>query len=328
MIEALLSGGVAFVLSLVMGKPTVAWLGRRGIGKAISEDQPSSHGVKAGTPTMGGLFVWGTVAVVTLATNVFEWQDGEFVFERRSMLLPVMVVISMMLVGVWDDLGSLVGGTYRGLSWRFKFLLISIVGGIVSAALFWLLDAQSINIPWLGQYELSYVYLGIAFITFFGGTTAVAVTDGLDGLLGGLAAVAFAAYGIIAFGQGQDFLAVFCFTVVGALLGFLWYNAHPASVFMGDTGALPLGAALATVGLMTGHWLLLPVIGIVFVAEAASDVLQVAYFKVTGGQRLFRKAPLHHHLELLGWSETQVVMRLYLFGIAGAMVGVALALSV
>ncbi|MQC18996.1 MAG: phospho-N-acetylmuramoyl-pentapeptide-transferase [Chloroflexi bacterium] len=328
MIEALLSGGAAFVLALILGRPTVAWLVRRKIGKAISEDQPSSHGIKAGTPTMGGLFVWGTVAVVTLATNVFEWHDGELVLERRSILLPVMIVISMMAIGMWDDLGSLVGGAYRGLSWRLKSLLTSILGGIVAGTMYWLLDAQSINIPWLGQYELGYVYLGIAFITFFAGTTAVAVTDGLDGLLGGLAAVAFAAYGIIAFGQGQDFLAVFCFTVVGALLGFLWYNAHPASVFMGDTGALPLGAALATVGLMTGHWLLLPVIGVVFVAEAASDVLQVAYFKATGGRRLFRKAPLHHHLELLGWSEPQVVMRLYLFGIAGAMVGVALALSV
>jgi phospho-N-acetylmuramoyl-pentapeptide-transferase len=328
MIEALFSGGIAFVLALVLGRPTVAWLGRKKMGKAISEDQPSSHSVKAGTPTMGGLFVWGTVAIVTLATNVFEFRDGEIVLERRSMLLPVLVVISMMVVGFWDDLGSLVGGTYRGLSWRIKFVLIGLLGGAVSAAMFWVLDAQSINIPWLGQYELGYVYLAIAFVTFFSGTTAVAVTDGLDGLLGGLAAVAFAAYGIIAFGQGQDFLAVFCFTVVGALLGFLWYNAHPASVFMGDTGALPLGAALATVGLMTGHWLLLPIIGIVFVAEAASDVLQVAYFKATGGRRLFRKAPLHHHLELLGWSEPQVVMRLYLFGIAGAMVGVALALSV
>ena len=328
MIEALFSGGVAFLLALALGKPTVRWLRRKKVGKAISLDQPSTHSVKAGTPTMGGLFVWGTVALVTLATNVFEIRDGEIVLERRSMLLPVGVVVTLMLVGYWDDLGSLVGGTYRGLSWRVKFALLAIVSAVVTASLFWGLEAQSINIPWAGQYELGYVYLIIAFVTFFAGTTAVAVTDGLDGLLGGLAAVAFAAYGIIAFGQGQDFLAVFCFTVVGALLGFLWYNVHPASVFMGDTGALPLGGALATVGLMTGHWLLLPIIGVVFVAEAMSDVLQVAYFKATGGNRLFRKAPLHHHLELLGWSEPQVVMRLYLFGIAGAMVGVALALSV
>jgi phospho-N-acetylmuramoyl-pentapeptide-transferase len=328
MIEALLSGGAAFLLALALGRPAVRILGARKMGKAISEDLPSTHAVKAGTPTMGGIFIWGTVALVTLATNVFEIRDGELVLERRSMLLPVLVVVTTMAVGFWDDLGSLVGGAYRGLTWRLKFVLIAVLAAAVSAAMFWLLDAQSINIPWAGQYQLGYVYLVIAFVTVFGGTTAVAVTDGLDGLLGGLAAFAFTAYGVIAFMQGQDFLAVFCFTVVGALLGFLWYNAHPASVIMGDTGALPLGAALATVGLMTGHWLLLPVIGIVFVAEALSDVIQVAYFKTTGGRRLFRKAPLHHHLELLGWSEPQVVMRLYLFGIAGAMVGVALALSV
>ncbi len=328
MTEALLSGGAAFLLALALGRPAIRVLGAKKMGKAISEYLPSTHAVKSGTPTMGGIFIWGTVALVTLATNVFEVRDGEVVFERRSMLLPVLVVISMMAVGFWDDLGSLVGGAYKGLSWRFKFVLISILSAAVAAAMFWFLDAQSINIPWAGQHELGYVYLAIAFVTVFSGTTAVAVTDGLDGLLGGLAAFAFAAYGVIAFMQGQDFLAVFCFTVVGALLGFLWYNAHPASVIMGDTGALPLGAALATVGLMTGHWLLLPVIGVVFVAEALSDVIQVAYFRTTGGRRLFRKAPLHHHLELLGWSEPQVVMRLYLFGILGAMVGVALALSV
>ena len=194
--------------------------------------------------------------------------------------------------------------------------------------MYWGLGAQSVNIPWAGQFPLGAAYLLIAFLVFFSTTSAVAITDGLDGLLAGTAAFAFGAYAVIAFIQGQVFLAVFSFTVTGALLGFLWYNAHPAAVFMGDTGALPLGAALATVALMTGHWLLLPVIGVVFVAEALSDVIQIAYFKTTGGRRIFRKAPLHNHLELLGWSEPQVVMRLYLFGMAGAMVGIALALSV
>ncbi len=328
MIHALLTGGSAFLLALVLGPPTIRMLGARKLGKAISEYAPTTHSVKSGTPTMGGLFIWGTVAIVTSLTNLFEVQDSGLVFERRSMILPLLVVVSMALVGYWDDLGSLVGGAYRGLSWRLKLGLAAALSAVVSAAMFWALDAQSINIPWLGQYQLGYVYLVFAFLTVFLTTSAVAVTDGLDGLLGGLAAFAFGAYGVIAFMQGQDFLAVFCFTVVGALLGFLWFNAHPASVFMGDTGALPLGAALATVALMTGHWLLLPVIGSVFVAEALSDILQIAYFKTTGGRRLFRKTPLHHHLELLGWSEPQVVMRLYLFGIASAMVGVALALSV
>jgi len=206
-----------------------------------------------------------------------------------------------------------------------KYLVLSIV---VALVLFFGFDAKSVNVPWAGQYELGYVYIIIAIVTVFATTSAVSITDGLDGLLAGTAALAFAAYAVIAFVQGQAFLATFSFTVVGALLGFLWYNAWPATVFMGDTGALPLGASLATVALMTGHWILLPVVGIVFVLEATSDVLQIAYFQTTGGQRLFRMTPFHHHLELIGWSEPQVVMRLYLLGIAGAMVGIALALSV
>jgi phospho-N-acetylmuramoyl-pentapeptide-transferase len=329
MIEALLTGGAAFFLALVLGRPAVAYLTSKRMGKLISEDAPSTHSVKAGTPTAGGIFIWGTVAILTLGANLLELQEGSFSIERRSMLLPLGMIVLMMAVGFWDDLGTLVESRLaRGLTWRTKFLIIAIAGAGASAVLYWALDVRSINIPGVGQYSLSYGYLVVAFVIIFATTSAVSITDGLDGLLGGTAAIAFTAYGVIAFVQGQEFLAVFCFTVVGALLGFLWYNAHPAQVFMGDTGALPLGAALATVALMTGHWLLLPIIGVVFVAEALSDVIQIAYFKTTGGQRLFRKTPLHHHLELLGWSEPQVVMRLYLFAIAGAMVGIALALMV
>ena len=133
---------------------------------------------------------------------------------------------------------------------------------------------------------------------------------------------------MIAIGQEQDFLVRFCFTTVGAVLGFLWYNAHPAQVFMGETGALALGGSLAVVALMTGHWLLLPIIGIVFVIEAASDIIQISYYKLSGGKRVFRMAPIHNHFELLGWSEPQIVTRAWLVGIAGAIVGVALALQV
>lgn len=329
MIHALLIGGAAFLLSLVLGRPTVAWLRSKKLGKSISEYAPTTHSVKAGTPTMGGIFIWATVALMTLFTNLLVFRNGTVRLEHESMLLPLLVVVSTVAIGVWDDFGTLVGGSgRRGLTWRLKFGLTAILGVIVAAAMYWGLQAESVNIPWAGQFPLGAAYLLIAFLVFFSTTSAVAITDGLDGLLAGTAAFAFGAYAVIAFLQGQTFLAVFSFTVTGALLGFLWYNAHPAAVFMGDTGALPLGAALATVALMTGHWLLLPVIGVVFVAEALSDVIQIAYFKTTGGRRLFRKTPLHHHLELLGWSEPQVVMRLYLFGMAGAMVGIALALSV
>ena len=168
----------------------------------------------------------------------------------------------------------------------------------------------------------------IAVITIIATTSSVAITDGLDSLAGGTVAIAFAAFGVIAIGQEQDFLVRFSFTTVGAVLGFLWYNAHPAQVFMGDTGALALGGTLSIVALMTGHWLLLPVIGIVFVIEASSDIIQIAYFKYSGGKRVFRMAPIHNHFELLGWSEPQIVTRFWLIGIAGAIVGVALALQV
>lgn len=329
MIFSLLVGGSAFIVALVLGRPTIARLRERNVGKSISADGPSTHSVKEGTPTMGGLIIYGTVAMVTAVTNVFEIEDGSIIFERRSIVLPLAVVVSTMAIGFWDDLGTLTGGRgHGGLSWRIKFLLTAVLSVIVALVLFFGFDVESVNVPWAGQYELGYVYIVIAVVTVFSTTSAVSITDGLDGLLAGTAALAFAAYAVIAFVQGQAFLATFSFTVVGALLGFLWYNAWPASVFMGDTGALPLGASLATVALMTGHWLLLPVVGIVFVVEAVSDVLQIAYFQTTGGQRLFRMTPFHHHLELLGWSEPQVVMRLYLLGIAGAMVGIALALSV
>jgi phospho-N-acetylmuramoyl-pentapeptide-transferase len=329
MIFSLLVGGAAFVVALILGGPTIARLRERNVGKSISADGPSTHAVKEGTPTMGGLFIYGTVALVTAVTNVFELDGGSVIFERRSIVLPLSVVVAAMTIGFWDDLGTLTGGRdHGGLSWRLKFALILVLSIVVALVLFFGFDAKSVNVPWAGQYELGYVYIIIAIVTVFATTSAVSITDGLDGLLAGTAALAFAAYAVIAFVQGQAFLATFSFTVVGALLGFLWYNAWPATVFMGDTGALPLGASLATVALMTGHWILLPVVGIVFVLEATSDVLQIAYFQTTGGQRLFRMTPFHHHLELIGWSEPQVVMRLYLLGIAGAMVGIALALSV
>ena len=321
MTTALLTGSAAFVVALVAGGSVVRWLRGQRIGKAISDVGPSSHDIKSGTPTMGGLLIFGTVAVVTVPTNLFD---------RLSILLPLGVVASGLLVGALDDMGTLVDRFpgRRALTWRLKFVYLVGMAVAVSLIMFFALDARSVNVPWAGGYEIGVFYIPIAIATVIATTTAVSITDGLDGLLGGTAAVAFAAYAVIAFLQGQEFLATFSFTVVGALLGFLWYNVHPASLFMGDTGALPLGASLATVALMTGHWLLLPVIGIVFVAEAGSTLIQIAYFQTTGGRRFFRMTPLHHHMELIGWSEPQVVLRLWLFGFAGGMVGVALALSV
>jgi len=202
------------------------------------------------------------------------------------------------------------------------------VATLASVVLYYFLDAPTF-LPFVrGRVAVPvWVYIPVAIFAIAGTANAVNFTDGLDSLAGYTTAVAFLAYGIIAFLQGQSYLVTFCFTSVGAILAFLWYNAHPAQVIMGDTGSLALGATLAVVAFMTGHWVLLPVIGGVFVAEALSVILQIGYFRITHGRRLFKMAPLHHHFELLGWSEVQVAQRFWLAGILLAMLGVALALS-
>lgn len=322
MIRALLSGGLAFALTVGFGWPMVAYLRARRTGKAISEDQPSTHRAKAGTPTFGGLIIWVPTLIVTAVA--VDW------LEHRSILLPLGVIAATGAIGFIDDLGTLQErvGLRGGLSWRLKLALLTVLAAAAAWILYAQLDVESVNVPWLGQYPLGPAYMAVALVTIVATTSAVAVSDGLDTLAGGTTLFAFVAYGAIAFVQGQDFVATFALIIAGANLGFLWYNAHPARVFMGDTGALALGASLAVVALMTGHWLLLPLVGVVFVGEALSNVIQIGYFRLSGGRRVFRRAPLHHHFEELGWSETTVVTRFWMVAVASAMIGIALALAV
>ena len=320
MIHALLSGAIAFLVAVAIGFPIVRYLRRQSIGKSISEYLSESHQVKAGTPTFGGFIIWLPTLLVTAAA--VEW------WEHRSILLPLLVIGLTGTVGFVDDLGTLQNRRQGGLSWRFKVVFLTVLSLGAAWILFRFIEVESINIPWMGQYALSYWYIPIAAVTIVATTTAVAVSDGLDALAGGCSLICFVAYGAIAFVQGQEFVATFALIIAGANLGYLWYNAHPAQVIMGDTGALALGSSLAVVALMTGHWLLLPIIGIVFVAEAMSNVIQIAYFKLSGGKRIFKQAPLHHHLERSGLAETQIVTRFWVITIAGSFVGVALALAV
>jgi phospho-N-acetylmuramoyl-pentapeptide-transferase len=319
MVRALMLGAMAFVLSVAMGQPLVEFLRRRGLGKEISSDGPSSHLTKAGTPTMGGVLIFALVLPITLAANILD---------RLSILLPLGTIVAAGLLGLVDDLRTIIGKARTGLNKRLKVLLLTTLSLTAALVLYFALDVQDVKIPWAGQFDLGPAYIPLAIIIILFTTSAVAITDGLDGLAGGTSALAFLAYGVIALLQQQIYLATFCFTVVGATAGFLWYNSYPAQVFMGDTGALALGSSLAVVALMTGHWLLLPIIGIVFVLEGLSDVIQIAYFRLTGGKRIFRMSPLHHHFELLGWSEPQVVMRFWLLGIVGSLLGVTLAAKV
>lgn len=319
MIHALFAGVATFIFALAIGEPIVRYLRRQKIGKEISEYLPE-HAGKAGTPTFGGFIIWLPTFIVTaVAVN---WWD------HQSILLPLGMIGLTAAAGFVDDLGTLQHRSQKGLSWRFKIAFTALFALASAIVLYQFIEVESINVPYLGSYALGLFYIPIAMIIIVATTSAVAVSDGLDGLVGGTTLIAFIAYGIIGFIQGQEFVATFAFIIAGANLGFVWYNAHPARVIMGDTGALALGSSLAVVALMTGQWLLLPIIGIIFVAEAGSNILQIGYYKLTGGKRLFRRAPFHHHLELSGWAETQIVTRFWLISIVAAMIGVALALEV
>jgi len=321
MIYALSVGAMTLTATAIAGTPFLGLLRRLKVGKQISEWGPESHQTKAGTPTMGGLLILAAVIVFSAAANLVG---------RHSIGLPLAVMASLGALGFLDDLGSLQrrGGLIEALNKRVKFVAFVGIGAAAAYGLHQQLELSAANVPYAGRYDLDAWYIPIAVGVVVLTAGGVAVTDGLDGLAAGTSAVAFGAYGIIALVQEQTFLATFCFTVAGAVLGFLWYNSHPAQMFMGDTGALALGGGLATAAFMTGQWLVLPVIGAVFVLEGASDVLQVAYYRLTGGKRIFRMAPLHHHFEKLGWSEPQVVQRFWIIGILGATVGTILALEV
>jgi phospho-N-acetylmuramoyl-pentapeptide-transferase len=301
------------------GRPFLELLRRLKVGKQVSDWGPESHQVKAGTPTMGGLLILSAVIVFSVAANLVG---------RQSIGLPLAVMAALGALGFMDDLGSLQDRVRAALNKRVKFIAFVAIGVAAAFGLYEGLELSAVNVPYAGRYDLGAWYIPIAVGVIVLTAGGVAVTDGLDGLAAGTSAIAFGAYGIIALVQDQTFLATFCFTVTGAVLGFLWYNSYPAQMFMGDTGALALGGGLATAAFMTGQWLILPLIGVVFVLEGSSDVLQVGYYRLTGGKRILRMAPLHHHFEKLGWSEPQVVQRAWIIGILGAVVGTILAMEV
>jgi phospho-N-acetylmuramoyl-pentapeptide-transferase len=318
--------GLAFMMTVIWGGPLIRLLHHFRIGKLIRFEGPNSHITKMGTPTMGGWMVIFPVVMVTLLMNA----SILFGFKIFSTIIfvPLTVLIGYGLLGAIDDWEGIRGERKgQGMRARTK-LLIQVIFAIPVAFLL----KDIIHAPqmfWPGVYvafDLGYWYIPIAVFIIVSCSNAVNFTDGLDGLAGLISATAFAAFGGIALLQGQDFIGRFCFTMVGALFGFLWFNVHPAELFMGDSGSLAIGATLGVVALMTGQWLLIPAIAIIPVSEAMSVVLQIFYFRLTKGKRLFKMAPLHHHFELCGWSETQVVQRFWLVSLMFAMAGVAIAM--
>jgi phospho-N-acetylmuramoyl-pentapeptide-transferase len=324
MAYSLTLGTISFLLAVIWGSPLINLLRRLRIGKQIRIEEPSIHQVKMGTPTMGGVMMIVPVLVITGVLNIANLLGQTLI--GRSILAPLGVMVAYGILGAIDDLTG-VRRMPSGMLARYKFLWQVIFAGITALALHFILGLRSVAVPGvIEKIDIGLWYIPVAMFIIVGTSNSVNFADGLDALAGSLAAVAFAAYGVIAFLQGQVWLVAFDFTVTGAIFAFLWYNAHPAELFMGDAGSLSLGATLAVVAMMTGQWLLLPIVGFMFAAETISVILQIGYFKLTKGKRLFKMAPLHLHFELLGWSETQVTQRFWLIGILTAMLGIALAL--
>jgi len=309
---------LAFAVVVILMPAYIRLLRYIGIGKQIREEGPHSHLVKEGTPTMGGLLIVGVVAACAFFLGALD----------ASTYSPVATLIGVGLLGAFDD--YLNAKTGAGISARQKLLWQVVVAVLAAVYIQRHFDITDLRVPFVGEIPIGPVlYIVFAAFAIVASSNGVNITDGLDGLAGGTVIFAFVAYLIIALLNlpVQPNLALLCAIIIGGTLGFLWFNVHPAQIFMGDSGALALGATLAVTALITGQILVLPLIGIIFVLEVMSDILQFGYFRLTGGQRLFRMAPLHHHFELGGWDEEKITLRFWIVSILAGLLGVTFFLA-
>ncbi|MES2630953.1 MAG: phospho-N-acetylmuramoyl-pentapeptide-transferase [Patescibacteria group bacterium] len=273
---------------------------------------------KRNIPTMAGTVFVLAIAIITFFFNL----------DRAETWLPLAALAGGAVVGLIDDIINIRGGGkgVAGLRSSFKFMMITFIGLVLGYFFFDRLDVTAVTVPFVGVWELGWLIIPIfAFVVVATGN-AVNISDGLDGLAGGLAAMAFGSFGIIALLQGNGILAGFCFTVVGALLSYLWFNIYPARFFMGDVGSFALGTSLGVVAMLTDSLFILPIIGLVFVVEAGSSLIQI-FSKKVFKRKIFISAPIHHHLEAIGWPETKVTMRFWVIAAVCSFIGVMLALA-
>ena len=311
-----MAGAVAAGVVLMLAPICIPILHRLKFGQSIREEGPKSHQIKSGTPTMGGIFL---ITGIVAATLIFAQWNAEI-------FLALFILLGHFVLGFIDDYLKVVHKKNQGLLARYKFagqILIVIVTALVAESL--LLDF-SLTI-WIPVADVT-IYAGKFYLLFMllvmvGASNAVNLTDGLDGLASGCMAIAASCYAVICLLTNHNDLAIFCAATVGACIGFLRFNFHPAKVFMGDTGSLALGGAFAAVGILTRTEIFLAVVGFVFVCEALSVILQVISFQTTG-KRIFRMSPLHHHFELGGWSEVKVVLVFWTVGLISGVVGLSL----
>lgn len=319
---------LAFAVVVVLMPTFIRLLRRLGMGKRIRLEGPETHYVKEGTPTMGGLLI---VAVVLGIGFLVEMTRGDFV--DSSTFAPMATLALVGVLGTADD--WLNARTGDGISAVQKLLWQSVVAGVAAWQIQDTYQITALFAPFIGVVSIPpWLYILIAALAIVATSNAVNITDGLDGLAGGTLIFAFIGYMVIAavrfepsrVGAAPADLPLLCALLIGALLAFLWFNVHPAQIFMGDSGALALGATLAVIALITGQVLLLPLIGLVFVLETGSVILQVASVRFRG-KRMFLMSPLHHHFELKGWDEEKITLRFWIVGALSALVGVAFFLA-
>ena len=320
----------AFLFSLLLGPWVIRLLRSLQVGQVVRNDGPETHGTKAGTPTMGGLLILGAAIVPTLL-----WVD----LRNSYVWVAVLSTVAFGGIGFLDDYLKIVHRSHHGLRPRYKLLLQCVVAMAVGIALLQLSELGLYNTQLIFPFfkglmpDLGWLYVPFAMLVLVAASNAVNLTDGLDGLAISVFTVSAVAFTALAYISGHAVFAaylllvrfspaaeltIFCGSLVGASLGFLWYNSYPADLFMGDVGSLALGGALGTVALLIKQELLLPIVGAVFVIEVLSVIIQVGAFKLTG-QRVFRMAPLHHHFELIGWSEPKVISRFIIVAIVFAL---------
>ncbi len=318
MFSVVLGAAVAFLVTVTLGSKFIEFLQTRKFGQFVREEGPQTHLIKAGTPTMGGVvMLMGLLAALLVVAR-----------PNVATFATLLIIATVAGIGLYDDWQKISKQRPEGLSVGYKLLLLTLAVVLADVlALRYVGVTQNVIVPGIDRnLVLGPGVVGIALFSLLmlfvivGATNAVNLTDGLDGLAAGAGAIALLAYTGIAFLERQYDVAIICGAMVGAIIGFLWYNAHPADIFMGDTGSLAIGGALAAAAVITKTELLLPVIGGLFVLETLSVIVQVVVFKVTG-KRVFKMAPIHHHFEFLGWEENKVVVRLWIAQAAFAAFG-------
>ena len=327
---------VAFALTMAWTPGFTHFLYKYKLGKSIRDGGLTPiftklHLKKSGTPVMGGVLVWGTTLVLALAFGWIwtVWPDGFLghlnFLTREQTLLPLGALVASALVGLVDDYLNVkkIGPHGGGLQMRHRLLIYTAIAVVGAWWFYFKLDWDLLHIPFLGDFNIGWWYIPFFILVIVSTSFSVNQTDGLDGLAGGSLLTSFAAFSVISLLQGKVDLAAFCAVIAGALLAFLWFNINPARFFMGDTGSMSLGVTLGIVAMLTNAALFLPIIGIVFVVEALSTLLQMTPKKLRK-KKIFKSSPIHHHLEAIGWPEPKIVMRFWVISMVSSGLGLAL----